>query len=75
MYVLIVTIVTVGAGEEFPAVASAEKAVAMAPQWSAAWQTLGRTQLNIGEVEMVREWGSQCVCLLCVMCACYDLYG
>ena len=51
-------------GEGFPAVASAEKAVAMAPQWSAAWQTLGRAQLNIGEVEMVRE----CVCMLCNVC-------
>ena len=42
-------------GEGLPAALSAETAVAMAPQWSAAWQTLGRSQLNIGEVEMVGE--------------------
>ena len=40
-------------GEAFEAVQSAEKAVSLSPIWAAARQTLGRTQLGIGEVEMV----------------------
>ena len=40
-------------GEAFPAVQCAEKAVQLAPLWATARQTLGRSQLGIGEVKMV----------------------
>ena len=37
----------------FPAVESAIKATQYHPNWSAAWQTLGRAQLGLGEVYLV----------------------
>lgn len=40
-------------GELFPAVQEAEAAVKLNPTWSIAYQTLGRSQLGIGEVHMV----------------------
>ena len=40
--------------EVFPAVQAAEKAVELNPTWSLARQTLGRAQLGLGEVDMVR---------------------
>ena len=40
--------------EVFPAVLAAEKAVDLNPTWSVARQTLGRAQLGLGEVDMVR---------------------
>ncbi len=40
-------------GELFPAVQCAKRAVQLEPQWATARQTLGRTQLGIGELEMV----------------------
>ena len=46
-------------GELFPAVQSAERAVQLSPVWAAARQTLGRSQLSIGEVHMVSEWPPQ----------------
>lgn len=41
--------------EVFPAVQAAEKAVELDPTWSVARQTLGRAQLGLGEVYMVRD--------------------
>uniref|UniRef100_A0A1A8F0K5 Tetratricopeptide repeat domain 33 n=1 Tax=Nothobranchius korthausae TaxID=1143690 RepID=A0A1A8F0K5_9TELE len=38
--------------EEFPAVKAAEMAVKFQPLWWQAWQTLGRAQLNLGEVDL-----------------------
>ena len=40
-------------GEAFPAVQSAEMAVQLSPSWATGRQTLGRSQLGIGEVHMV----------------------
>jgi len=39
--------------EVFPAVESALKATQYEPNWSTAWQTLGRAQLGLGEVLLV----------------------
>lgn len=39
--------------EVFPAVEAAEMAVKLDPLWWEAWQTLGRAQLNLGEVDLV----------------------
>ena len=41
-------------GELFQAVQSAERAVQLKPNWSIVYQTLGRAQLGIGEIKMVR---------------------
>ena len=41
-------------GELFPAVESAEKAVSLDVTWAVARQMLGRAQLGLGEIEMVR---------------------
>ncbi|KAM9441476.1 tetratricopeptide repeat protein 33 isoform 1-T1 [Clarias gariepinus] len=38
--------------EVFPAVQAAEMAVKLRPMWWEAWQTLGRAQLNLGEIEL-----------------------
>nr|XP_020490325.1 tetratricopeptide repeat protein 33 [Labrus bergylta] len=38
--------------EVFPAVKAAEMAVKLRPLWWEGWQTLGRAQLNLGEVEL-----------------------
>ena len=40
--------------EVFPAVQAAERAVELDPTWSVARITLGRAQLGLGEVHMVR---------------------
>ncbi len=42
-------------GEIFPAVEAAEKSIKIKPTWAEAYQTLGRAQLNIGEIEIVRK--------------------
>lgn len=39
--------------EVFPAVKAAEMAVKFRPLWWEGWQTLGRAQLNLGEVDLV----------------------
>lgn len=39
--------------EVFPAVEAAETAVKLRPLWWEGWQTLGRAQLNLGEVDLV----------------------
>lgn len=39
--------------EVFPAVEAAEMAVKLKPLWWEGWQTLGRAQLNLGEVDLV----------------------
>lgn len=39
--------------EVFPAVKAAEMAVKIRPLWWEGWQTLGRAQLNLGEVDLV----------------------
>lgn len=39
--------------EVFPAVEAAEMAVKLRPLWWEGWQTLGRAQLNLGEVDLV----------------------
>ena len=39
--------------ELFPAVEAAEEAVHLEPTWPVAWQTLGRAQIGLGEIEMV----------------------
>ena len=41
-------------GEVFPAVQCGERAVELEPTWGVARQTLGRAQLGLGEVHMVR---------------------
>ncbi|XP_039606565.1 tetratricopeptide repeat protein 33 [Polypterus senegalus] len=38
--------------EVFPAVQAAETAVRLNPRWWEAWQTLGRAQLNLGEINL-----------------------
>ncbi|XP_030005013.1 tetratricopeptide repeat protein 33 [Sphaeramia orbicularis] len=38
--------------EVFPAVQAAEMAVKLRPVWWEGWQTLGRAQLNLGEVDL-----------------------
>uniref|UniRef100_A0A3P9QDK8 Tetratricopeptide repeat domain 33 n=2 Tax=Poecilia reticulata TaxID=8081 RepID=A0A3P9QDK8_POERE len=38
--------------EVFPAVKAAEMAVKLRPLWWEGWQTLGRAQLNLGEVDL-----------------------
>ncbi|XP_066505621.1 tetratricopeptide repeat protein 33 [Hoplias malabaricus] len=38
--------------EVFPAVQAAETAVKLRPSWWEGWQTLGRAQLSLGEVEL-----------------------
>ena len=43
-------------GEVFPAVQSAEEAVKLSPAWATGLQTLGRSQLGIGEVHMVNHF-------------------
>ena len=40
-------------GEAFPAAQTAQQAVSADPTWWEARQTLGRAQLNMGEVKMV----------------------
>ncbi len=40
--------------EVFPAVETAEKAVKLDPKWAEAWQTLGRAQIGLGEINMVK---------------------
>lgn len=56
--------------EVFPAVEAAEMALKLRPLWWEGWQTLGRAQLNLGEVDLVsgrtlqkknnpRQWGSK----------------
>ena len=42
-------------GELFPAVEAAEQAVKLMPTWAMAWQTLGRAQVGLGEVHMVKD--------------------
>lgn len=39
--------------EVFPAVEAAEMALKLRPLWWEGWQTLGRAQLNLGEVDLV----------------------
>ena len=39
--------------EVFPAVQAAEMAVKLRPLWWEGWQTLGRAQLSLGEVDLV----------------------
>lgn len=39
--------------EGFPAVKAAEMAVKFRPLWWEGWQTLGRAQLSLGEVDLV----------------------
>lgn len=39
--------------EVFPAVEAAEIALKLRPLWWEGWQTLGRAQLNLGEVDLV----------------------
>lgn len=41
-------------GEVFPAVQCAERAVELSPTWAIARQTLGRAQIGLGEVYLVR---------------------
>lgn len=41
--------------EVFPAVKTAEMVVKFRPLWWEGWQTLGRAQLNLGEVDMVSD--------------------
>ena len=41
--------------EVFPAVEAAERAAKLTPTWSVVWQTLGRTQLGLGEIYMVHD--------------------
>ncbi|KAJ0057204.1 hypothetical protein NL108_002141 [Boleophthalmus pectinirostris] len=38
--------------EVFPAVKAAEMAMKLRPLWWEAWQTLGRAQLNLGEIDL-----------------------
>uniref|UniRef100_W5MZI8 Protein kinase, AMP-activated, alpha 1 catalytic subunit n=1 Tax=Lepisosteus oculatus TaxID=7918 RepID=W5MZI8_LEPOC len=38
--------------EVFPAVQAAEMAVRLSPRWWESWQTLGRAQLSLGEVDL-----------------------
>lgn len=40
-------------GEVFPAVQAAEKATQLNRTWSEGFQTLGRSQIGLGEVDMV----------------------
>ena len=55
-------------GEVFPAVQSAEEAVKLSPSWATALQTLGRSQLAIGEVHMVNHFVlSTLKCAWCMM--------
>ena len=67
--------------EYFAAVEAAEAAVAAAPLWVPAWETLGRARLNFGEVDLAvvalervrvyaRARACVCVCAtgLCVAC-------
>jgi len=41
-------------GEVYPAVCAAEKAVSLNTKWWIGHQTLGRAQLGLGEVKLVR---------------------
>ncbi|KAG7258568.1 hypothetical protein CRUP_037974 [Coryphaenoides rupestris] len=43
--------------EVFPAVKAAEMVVKLKPMWWEGWQTLGRAQLSLGEVDLVRTRG------------------
>lgn len=45
--------------EVFPAVKAAEMAVKFRPLWWEGWQTLGRAQLNLGELDLVRMTGNK----------------
>lgn len=45
--------------EVFPAVKAAEMAVQLRPLWWEGWQTLGRAQLNLGEVDLVSVAGDE----------------
>lgn len=45
--------------EVFPAVKAAEMAVKFRPLWWEGWQTLGRAQLNLGEVDLVNMAGKK----------------
>lgn len=45
--------------EVFPAVKAAEMAVKFRPLWWEGWQTLGRAQLNLGEVDLVSNGSSE----------------
>ena len=40
--------------EVFPAVQAAEMVVKLRPLWWEGWQTLGRAQLSLGELDLVR---------------------
>eukprot|EP00939_MAST-03C_sp_MAST-3C-sp1_P003961 g3961.t1 len=40
---------------DFDAIRSAEMCRMMRPEWSVAWQTLGRAQLNFGEVKLALD--------------------
>ena len=42
-------------GEIYPAIVSAQKAVDMNPNWAEGYQTLGRAQVNLGELELAIE--------------------
>lgn len=42
-------------GEVMPAIQSAEEATKIKPNWYLAWQTLGRSQLNLGEVSLALQ--------------------
>lgn len=44
--------------EVFPAVKAAEMAVKFRPLWWEGWRTLGRAQLNLGEVDLVSVSGN-----------------
>ncbi|XP_066567741.1 tetratricopeptide repeat protein 33 [Amia ocellicauda] len=41
--------------ELFPAVQAAERAVSLNPRWWEAWQTLGRAQLSLGELDLAMK--------------------
>ena len=48
--------------EVFPAVDSALKATQYEPNWSTAWQTLGRAQLGLGEILLVSCMQNLLIC-------------
>ena len=61
--------------EYFAAVEAAEAAVAAAPLWVPAWETLGRARLNFGEVDLAvvaleRVRVCVCVCVCACVCVC-----
>jgi len=58
--------------ELFPAVSAAEQAVTLDPTWAVAWQTLGRAQSGLGEIEMVGGWHSISSCCKKIYWHCYE---